>query len=1035
LVSDTSDSFISLSLIPRLRREGQNFTPARYDETKTQAAASKTRPSCSAAAVVVNITAGLITSIMPSSTVLLFDREEEIAKLQHIFVETFRQQLLLDSGEDAASVTTSTTNSTGGYSTTENDGNDLYSPTMHHSSSGGSSSRRHKKKKRERLKAWAEAARAQSATSSSSSSVVNTTRHVAILVSPAGTGKSALIQTALQPLVEQSCGYFLTGESCSHESNHVGLPPPLTTFVNLINRWLHQIFKRRRRNGDVISKIQRELQMNLDPTELVSLLHVFPLLKEHITHPRPRQQHNVTQTCNNFAVTFRTLFRIIASALPNTPIVIFLDDLHELCVIDDTTSTQINEESFHSASTCNSTRSKITPAFLQGQPAKTHSSATLVLGLIQWLLLDIQNIPNLLVALAFQPVPFHHPLTNFLQQLENTPLAKQGRINFCPIVCQNLSETDIYQWLHHVFCAEGNELSADTLHDMATQIIQRGLLTAHGNPLATRLLLEQVQNLALKQEEMDVPAALSVMVAKLERMEKIKRRRQLAKETEAASNSNSSRHGRRFQNAKTAQDGLMESLNASLTDLRTDESSTVDDDPALVVLSRHLQLLVDGKLKSPTKRLCYLVTAYCVGKQHGSDPQCISMSTEQLRTVWKLFDTDGSSDGVNDAVADAVASGMFQLLEKSSSSKKSNGKEFLLAFTCPTFRDVMYSHIMTSSAKSEYHAKLALSLYENNSRDIFTTVTHLQRGFEDLGTQTQQRLATWCLEAGKQAIEWSQFETACQFFTVGIRTLEHCIGGLSGVSSPPVSPRKSSKGNGIASTWTASTATYDANLELHLGLALACLHLKHFEDAQNYVDEALYHIKHSSRSKENSTKSTVERAKATAILIQCHVQNQQYSDAIHTGIKILGKLGENSISASDTKGDSGQESDAKSVRKLLGNLLKSNNSSGNSNKRLAANAIVESMPILMDQKSLEAIHIYNLLLGPALMEQASLISAISHRIVKLTLQSGGGLCPCSAIGFMSMASILYSMGDVENGVFCECLANEINDVFQGMSLF
>ena len=147
-------------------------------------------------------------------------------------------------------------------------------------------------------------------------------------------------------------------------------------------------------------------------------------------------------------------------------------------------------------------------------------------------------------------------------------------------------------------------------------------------------------------------------------------------------------------------------------------------------------------------------------------------------------------------------------------------------------------------------------------------------------------------------------------------------------------------------------------------------------------------------------------------------------------MKALGKLGENSIGAAEAKSNGSQDSDIKSIRKILSNLLKSKNGSAGTNMRLAANAIVESMPLLTDLKSVEAIRIYNLLLAPAFLEQASLISAIAYRMVKLILQSGGGMCPESAAGFMAMASILYSVGDAEYGGLCEYLAMEMNDTFQ-----
>ncbi|KAL3907750.1 MAG: hypothetical protein SGILL_008748, partial [Bacillariaceae sp.] len=698
-----------------------------------------------------------------------------------------------------------------------------------------------------------------------------------------------------------------------------------------------------------------------------------------------------TTTPNNFAVAFRTLFRILASSIGNSkPVVVVFDDLHDLCQVDD-----VYDEH-------NLTTRSLQDGFTKLQPTKTKSSASTVLQLIQSLIVDIQNLPNVLTILSFQPVSQTHPLTAFLQQLEQTSLALQDKLQFFPIVPQNLSETAVYQWLQHAFCSGGsgsggisansNIISPSSLHQLSSRIIQTPILTGGGNPFCVKLLLDQVQAVMAEQQEedeVDVQGALSVVQFKLERLEKLKRRP----------------HGRRFSSGREEEKST------------TSSHATTDDDPAMAVLVRHLSFVLDSKCKTPTsKRLCYLVATYCCGGTSRS----MSMSTEKLRTAWKLFDGSGSSDGVNDAVADAVSSGMFQLLERQQASNK--GKEFYLVFRCSVYRDVMYSQIMTSGDRLSYHAKLALSLYNKSNRDIFTAATHWQRGSDDLnGAEEQQRLVTLFLRAGHQAVEWSQFESACQFYAMGIKAQEYCF-GIS--SAAPTS--KGSMGGANAVAWTASPESYADSLELHLGVARACAYLNRVEDVNRYAKEILHHIKHSSSSKENSTKSTVEQARINAIQMQCFVQNQRYSDAIQLGRQTLSKLGERVLP--NPKNGAADESEIKNTRKLLDSVLKAIKGSSIANKRLAATSIVESLAPAPDTKGLHAIQIYILLLTASFMEHASLISSISYRIVRLTLECG--MCPASASGFTAMASVLYSSGDSEYGSLCEFISSEINTSFQ-----
>jgi hypothetical protein len=193
------------------------------------------------------------------------------------------------------------------------------------------------------------------------------------------------------------------------------------------------------------------------------------------------------------------------------------------------------------------------------------------------------------------------------------------------------------------------------------------------------------------------------------------------------------------------------------------------------------------------------------------------------------------------------------------------------------------------------------------------------------------------------------------------------------------------------------------------------------------------------------------------IQVHCHILQQHYVDAIQLGNKVLQKLGEGPLNIQTTTVSStvtvstlggsqnitttsSNDAVLKSMSRLLDGVVKSNNNvNGNScnyNARTMAASIVESLAPMTDPKNVQAMELYNLLLSPAFAEQGHLISCISSRMVKLSLQPqqggtilGGGICPISAVGFSALGSIFYANGDVERGSLCEHIGNAIQTVF------
>jgi hypothetical protein len=295
---------------------------------------------------------------------------------------------------------------------------------------------------------------------------------------------------------------------------------------------------------------------------------------------------------------------------------------------------------------------------------------------------------------------------------------------------------------------------------------------------------------------------------------------------------------------------------------------------------------------------------------------------------------------------------------------------------------------------------------------------------DHLTAEEQFKFANYCLKAGRHCTEWSLFEVSYQYYSMGMKMLDYLANDKNGGSR-----------NDENKKWTTSMEMYDLSIDLYLSAASSCAYLGDFEAAEKYYDDVIHHVKTSSTSKENSTKSTVEKAKANAIHIQCLVMQKKYIDAINLGMTTLKSLGESNLHNSAAAGvgsaeslSQTNESDVKSAKKLLDNLLKNScspSSGGNTNMRMVATSIVSRMNSLDDPKIIEAMKIYYLLLAPALMAQGSLISSIAYRMVKGTLTTKG-TCPVSSVGFVAMSSCFYSTGDNERGSLCERIGNEIS---------
>jgi hypothetical protein len=384
---------------------------------------------------------------------------------------------------------------------------------------------------------------------------------------------------------------------------------------------------------------------------------------------------------------------------------------------------------------------------------------------------------------------------------------------------------------------------------------------------------------------------------------------------------------------------------------------------------------------------------------------------------------DGGTTIVHTALEEAVRHGILRpVVDESSTTYR---------FSCSTCRDVVYSTIPRSE-RAKLHARLGrYYLQQEQQSNVFVVVAHCQRGLEHLTTDERFQFAKICYRAGDRSAEWSLFEIASQFYAMAIKMLDCLANDNNGGDPTTISPE---------AKWTSSTDMYDLSIDLYLAIARTCVHQGQFEDADRYCTEVVHHVKNSSSSKESSTKSIVEKARANAIQIQCLVMQKKYVDAIHLGIKTLQKLGESTLHVGTTSGVGSIESmsqtsdaDVKAAKKLLDNLLKQSSSNGNNhnnnNTRMIAASVVSMMNPLDDPKGIQSMEIYNLLLAPALMVQGNLISSIAYRMVKVTLTSNG-ICPVSAVGFIAMSSYLYFTGDNERGSFCERLGNEISSKYQ-----
>ncbi|KAG7338824.1 AAA ATPase domain containing protein [Nitzschia inconspicua] len=1121
-------------------------------------------------------------------SVLLFDRDVEVAKLQDAFVQSFLQeqqqmqqfqQQKQYPQEENENNTEDDSNSQAGASMLEQQQRRQQqrrmteSTTATGSTSGSGSSKKKKYKKKRMQQLLQEAKNLQQQEQQQQQQQQHTAqrrpRHVAILVSPAGTGKTTLVHAALESLLEQTNGYFLSSgdtsiqstSDASLSSSTCSLPPPLTVFAKIITQWTQQIMYHQQLQQQqqlqeeaeyiedtILEKLQRQLERTMDQTEIQSLLQVVPIFKQvmrgHTTITETNSGDPTTtstaaaakfQHPNNFAVTVQTVLRAIASAIgdDDTPVVLFLDDLHHLVNLESDTNSVLDlserdssvdgssgnddHSSGSAASSNNSRGSNPNTSRKKGlpnsgitnlSPTKTMSSANWTLQLVQSLILDVHYIPNLMVVLAFQPVPYDHPITSFLQQLENataTAQSQQQVFKFVPIVPKHLTETShVYEWLQHHF-AEQTDVTAETWRDMSTQIIHHPLLSAHGNPLAISLVLESLSNTS-QTFDLSLKDALKMMVAKLEQIQKRQAHNKAAKKQQQAEAPRTKRHGRRFHsqqdpsttpttlssfsdsfgslssfgNGAAAYEDFSQPLNDGGSNSRRLNAGV--DDPVVTVLMRHIATIVDTKIKPASKRLCQLITCYC------AVPSSMVMSTETLKYAWVALEGKANVATLKEAVGEVVGCGLFRLV---AAPALSGGRpQHFLVFGCSTFRDVLYNQLMTSREKIRCHAKLASSLFGVSvggeaektesgmmtvvptSADLFTTFAHWQRGFDDLASTKQQTFARLCLQAGNAAMEWSQYEVACGYFAIGIKALDHCVAvaaivttatSTAGNPLSPLSPVKKGGGGGggaaaaaaslsplirhtknraPTTAWTLSIESYNTNLALHLGVATACAYLNQFDDAEQYLQEVVYQVKHSSNSRETSTKSIVERAQVTYIRLLCHMLQQNHSDAIHLGSKSLQKLGEGplNIVVTASGASTGQthaqtnESELKSIRRLLGGLIKRHGNASNDQKnmRAIAEAVVESLEPMSYEKSFEAMKVYDLLLASVVVEFGSLIATIAGRIVKLALQTGnlGGICPPSAVGFATMGSIFYAGGDVEHGSLCEHIGNGIYKIFQ-----
>ena len=297
----------------------------------------------------------------------------------------------------------------------------------------------------------------------------------------------------------------------------------------------------------------------------------------------------------------------------------------------------------------------------------------------------------------------------------------------------------------------------------------------------------------------------------------------------------------------------------------------------------------------------------------------------------------------------------FRVHDQHSRKKMHDIQAGYYVFANSTYREIVYS-MVDPNQRAKYHKAVATALVKDmGNTPIFRVIVHMALAADLLPDDKMESMVSHCVNAGRLAMQWSDYVLAFKVLQLGLSFLLHCRPGFWKIEKSLIT----------------NLYCYTAEVDVLLGQGA---------EAQTLVNEA-----------KRTSNNPVDRLKITKARMCALLAHKKYPEAISVGTKALLKIVE-------FRKTSSFEAEFKSVR-----------------THLESGVNIASLSTMVDPEAVATMEVMDVLIACAIVHQAELVPILACRMVRMTYESG--LIAASPFAVSLLGALLCLQGvDVEMGV-------------------
>ena len=323
-----------------------------------------------------------------------------------------------------------------------------------------------------------------------------------------------------------------------------------------------------------------------------------------------------------------------------------------------------------------------------------------------------------------------------------------------------------------------------------------------------------------------------------------------------------------------------------------------------------------------------------------------------FRVLTKLFTGGDLSQALKEAEHHGLLK--FRFHDQQSQKEMHEMKTGYYVFANSTYRELVYNNL-DHKQRAKYHKAIATALVEDmDSTPTFRVIVHMALAVDLLSDDEMESMVSHCVNAGRFAMQWSEFALASKILRLGLSLLLNCRPGFWKIEKSLIT----------------CLYCYTAEVDVLLGQGT---------EVETLLEEA-----------KNASHNPVDRLKIAKARMCALLAHKKYPEAISVGTKAL-------LKSTEFKKTTSLAAEVKYVRTLL--------ESGENFASLSA---------MVDSEAVATMEVMDMVIACAMVHQVELVPILACRMVRMTHESG--LVAASPFAISLLGALLCLQGvDVEMG--------------------